>query len=685
MAQKDPSGETLTKAKVLEGSLRNTGIHACGVIITPTDIRELIPVATAKDSEMWCTQFDNAVVESAGLLKMDFLGLKTLTLIKDAVALVRKRHGVVLDMEAIPIDDELTYALFQRGETVGIFQYESPGMQKHLKDLKPSVFGDLIAMNALYRPGPLEYIPSFIRRKHGVEAITYDLADMEDNLKETYGITVYQEQVMLLSQKLAGFTKGEADVLRKAMGKKLRDVLDKMKPKFVAGGTERGHDATVLEKIWKDWEAFASYAFNKSHSTCYAWIAYQTAYLKAHYPAEYMAAVLSNNMNDIKQVSFFMEECKRMRLDVLGPDINESDSTFTVNDQGAVRFGLLGMRGVGGSAVEFLLRDRAEKGPYESVFDMARRVDLRVVNKGTWEALALGGGFDSFQGMHRALLFSEEHNDGKNFLEKVRRYGQGFQDQENSTQVSLFGEESGVDIPEPELPEVPEWNTMELLKREKEVNGIYLSAHPLDSYRYEIKTFAKNRVSELEDLDAFVQGSGSRDFAVAGLISNVNLRTTRNGKEMGSFTLEDHEGSREFVLFGQAFLDFRSFFVNDIMVLVRGRVQRPTWARDDASARLFADISKIYLLSELFEREARTLSLFAAVEDVQPERWTELAGILKKYPGKNRVIFHVMDPVTRTQIKMPSRDWSTGVDRHLLKELDELSHFHAAVKTETAG
>ncbi|NDD48102.1 MAG: DNA polymerase III subunit alpha, partial [Flavobacteriia bacterium] len=310
-SQKDGTGEALNQAKVLEGSLRNTGIHACGVIITPSDIRDLIPVATAKDSDMWCTQYDNAVVESAGLLKMDFLGLKTLTLIKDAVALVKKRHGVELDMEAIPIDDVKTYELFQRGETVGIFQYESPGMQKHLKDLKPTVFGDLIAMNALYRPGPLEYIPSFIRRKHGVEPITYDLADMEEYLKETYGITVYQEQVMLLSQKLAGFTKGEADVLRKAMGKKLKDVLDKMKPKFVEGGAERGHDATVLEKIWKDWEAFASYAFNKSHSTCYAWIAYQTAYLKAHYPAEYMAAVLSNNMNDIKQVSFFMEECKR--------------------------------------------------------------------------------------------------------------------------------------------------------------------------------------------------------------------------------------------------------------------------------------------------------------------------------------------------------------------------------------
>ncbi len=384
-SQKDGTGEALNQAKVLEGSLRNTGIHACGVIITPSDIRDLIPVATAKDSDMWCTQYDNAVVESAGLLKMDFLGLKTLTLIKDAVALVKKRHGVELDMEAIPIDDVKTYELFQRGETVGIFQYESPGMQKHLKDLKPTVFGDLIAMNALYRPGPLEYIPSFIRRKHGVEPITYDLADMEEYLKETYGITVYQEQVMLLSQKLAGFTKGEADVLRKAMGKKLKDVLDKMKPKFVEGGAERGHDATVLEKIWKDWEAFASYAFNKSHSTCYAWIAYQTAYLKAHYPAEYMAAVLSNNMNDIKQVSFFMEECKRMKMDVLGPDVNESDGTFTVNEKGALRFGLLGMRGVGGSAVEFLLKDREEKGPYESVFDMARRVDLRVVNKGTWE------------------------------------------------------------------------------------------------------------------------------------------------------------------------------------------------------------------------------------------------------------------------------------------------------------
>lgn len=373
-----------------------------------------------------------------------------------------------------------------------------------------------------------------------------------------------------------------------------------------------------------------------------------------------------------------------MKMEVLGPDVNESEGEFTVNDKGALRFGLLGMRGVGGAAVEFLLKDREEKGPYESVFDMARRVDLRVVNKGTWEAMAMGGAFDSFHGMHRALLFHEEV-EGKNFLEKVRRYGQGFQDQKNSAQVSLFGGDTGVAIPEPELPEVPVWNAMELLKREKEVNGIFLSAHPLDTYIFEIQTFAKNKLNELENLDDFVQGAGSREFSVAGLVSNVSIRTTRNGKEMGSFTLEDHEGSREFVLFGQAFLDFRSFFVNDLMVLVRGRVQKQSWSRDDVNARLFADISKIHLLHELFEREARSLSLFAAMEDVKPESWRELAGILKNHPGKKRVIFHVMDPITRTQVKMPSRNWTTNIDRHLLLELDKLSHFHAAVKTDSNG
>jgi DNA polymerase-3 subunit alpha len=677
----DLKAATLQQAKVLEGSLRNTGIHACGVIITPSDIRELIPVATAKDSAMWTTQFDNAVVESAGLLKMDFLGLKTLTLIKDSLELVRKRHGIEIDIEHIPLDDTATYELFQRGDTVGIFQYESPGMQKHLKDLKPTVFGDLIAMNALYRPGPLEYIPSFIRRKHGVEPISYDLADMEEYLRETYGITVYQEQVMLLSQKLAGFSKGQADMLRKAMGKKIKAVLDQMKPQFVQGGIERGHAEPILEKIWKDWEAFASYAFNKSHSTCYAWIAYQTAYLKAHYPAEYMAAVLSNNMNDIKQVTFFMEECRRMKLPVLGPDINESEGPFTVNREGAIRFGLLGMKGVGAAAVDFLLADRADNGPYASVFDAARRLDLRVVNKGTWESLALGGAFDRFEGVHRAMFFAEEA-DGRPFVERLRRYGQAYQDQLNSAQVSLFGEDSGVDTPEPALPQVPTWNNLELLKREKEVIGIYVSSHPLDAYRFELRTFRKQSVGELASLETFVQGKGSRDFVVAGIVTNAQVRTTRTGREMGSFVLEDEEGATEFVLFGQQFLDQRSFFVNDLMVLVRGRVQRPAWARDDNQAKLVADIHKIQLLSEVFDREARGLTLFAAVQDITPETWGELAQILRASPGTQRLQFHIGDAASQTQLRLPSRAGGVQITRELLANLDELKHFHAAVRLD---
>ncbi len=676
----DPSGEALRQAKALEGSLRNTGIHACGVIITPSDIRDLIPVAVAKDSDMWCTQFDNAVVESAGLLKMDFLGLKTLTIIKDAVLLVEKRHGIILDMETISIDDEATYRLFQRGETVGIFQYESPGMQKHLKDLKPTVFGDLIAMNALYRPGPIEYIPSFIRRKHGIEAISYDVPDMEGFLKETYGITVYQEQVMLLSQKLAGFTKGEADMLRKAMGKKIRSVLDQMKPQFINGGTQLGHPSEILEKIWKDWEAFASYAFNKSHSTCYAWIAYQTAYLKANYPAEYMASVLSNNMNDIKQVTFFMEECKRMRLDVLGPDVNESVGVFTVNETGSLRFGLLGMRGVGSSAVDFLLADRLKNGKYKNIFDLARRVDMRVVNKGTWEALALGGGFDSFKDLHRAMLFSES-GEGKSFLEKIRRYGQGLQDQESSMQVSLFGGDSGVDIPEPELPVIEEWNNLELLKRERDINGIFLSAHPLDNHKYEIQTFVKNSISELESLEVFAGDSSYRDYTIAGIISNVQLKTSRNGKEMGIFTLEDHKGTREFVLFGKQFLNFREFLVNDIMVLVRGRVHRPNWSKD-SSTRLYADIVKIILLSEIFEREAISIDIMSDVNDVILHRWTEIGTILRNHPGSSKVTFHVKDPITGVSVEMPSRNLTTEINQSLLYQIDQLDFVHVFVKID---
>ena len=463
----DLEAETVNLARTLEGSVRNTGIHACGVIITPDDITKFVPVSTAKDSDLYVTQFDNSVVEDAGLLKMDFLGLKTLTLIKDTVKIVKAKHDVLLDPDTFPLDDEKTYELFQRGETVGVFQYESPGMQKHLKDLKPTVFEDLIAMNALYRPGPMEYIPSFVRRKHGDEDIEYDLPAMEEYLKETYGITVYQEQVMLLSQKLADFTKGEADVLRKAMGKKQIAVLDKMKPKFVEQASANGHDAKVLEKVWKDWEAFASYAFNKSHSTCYAWIAYQTAYLKAHYPAEYMAAVLSNNMNDIKQVTFFMEECKRMKLPVLGPDVNESFYKFSVNQDNAVRFGMGAIKGVGHGAVMTIVNNRKEDGHFKSIFDLAKRIDLRAANKKAFENLALAGGFDGFGDTHRAQYFHKEGSD-LTFLEKAIKYGAKHQENENSAQVSLFGAASDVQIAEPEVPPCEEWGTMEKLAQERE-------------------------------------------------------------------------------------------------------------------------------------------------------------------------------------------------------------------------
>jgi DNA polymerase-3 subunit alpha len=489
----DLEAQTINQARTLEGSLRNTGIHACGVIITPSDITDFVPVATAKDSDLYVTQFDNSVVENAGLLKMDFLGLKTLTLIKDTVKLVEYRHQIQLNPDEFPLDDEKTYELFQRGDTVGVFQYESAGMQKYLRELKPTVFEDLIAMNALYRPGPLEYIPSFVLRKNGQESISYDLDAMEEYLKETYGITVYQEQVMLLSQKLANFTKGEADLLRKAMGKKIFSLLEQLKPKFLDGGQSNGHDREILEKIWKDWEAFASYAFNKSHSTCYAWIAYQTAYLKAHYPAEYMAAVLSNNMNDIKQVTFFMEECKRANIPVLGPDVNESFYKFTVNDQNAIRFGMGAIKGVGANAVATIVENRAES-PYKSIFDLAKRIDLRAANKKSFESLVLAGGMDSFKNTHRAQYF-QDSGDGVTFLEKVIKYGAKYQDNLNSSQVSLFEGSSEEVISEPEIPPCEPWGTLHALKQEREVVGIYISAHPLDDFKVVLSSFCNASVA----------------------------------------------------------------------------------------------------------------------------------------------------------------------------------------------
>ena len=634
----DLAGETIQQAKVLEGSMRNTGIHACGVIITPSDITNFVPVTTAKDSDLYVTQFDNSVAESAGLLKMDFLGLKTLTLIKDTVKLVKYRLGIDLDPDNFPIDDQKTYELFQRGETVGIFQYESPGMQKYMKDLKPTVFADLIAMNALYRPGPLEYIPSFIRRKNGEEPITFDLEACEEYLGETYGITVYQEQVMLLSQKLAGFSKGDADVLRKAMGKKQIDVLNKMKPQFVNQAAEKGHDPVILEKIWKDWEAFASYAFNKSHSTCYAWIAYQTAYLKAHYPAEYMAAVLSNNMNDIKQVSFFMEECKRMGLAVLGPDVNESYYKFTVNEDYAVRFGMGAIKGVGAGAVQTIVDNRKD-GAYKSIFDLAKRIDLRAANKKAFENLALAGGFDGFGDTHRAQYFHHD-GDGITFLEKAIRYGSKFQENENSAQVSLFGDASDVQIAEPIVPPCEEWSTMEKLAKEKEVVGIYISGHPLDDYKFEMRYFCNAKLETLKSLEQQV----GKNLSFGGIVTNVQHRTAKNGKGWATFVLEGYDESFEFRIFDEEYLKFRHFLLQNqfayFKILVKeGWVNRETGKKSDPRIQ-FLDVK---MLADVLPIFAKKLILQLAITDLKEGMISELNEIFSQNKGDHLVTFEVME------------------------------------------
>ena len=658
--------ETINKARILEGSVRNVGTHACGVIITPGDITNYVPVALAKDSDMYVTQFDNSVVENAGLLKMDFLGLKTLTLIKDTVKIVKAKHGVTLDPENFPLDDEKTYELFQRGETVGIFQYESAGMQKYMRELKPTVFADLIAMNALYRPGPIEYIPAFIRRKHGTEDIEYDLPAMEEYLSETYGITVYQEQVMLLSQKLADFTKGEADVLRKAMGKKQIAVLAKMKPKFIKQAGEKGHDEKQLEKIWKDWEAFASYAFNKSHSTCYAWIAYQTAYLKAHYPAEYMASVLSNNMNDIKSVSFFMAECKRAGITVLGPDINESYLRFSVNDEGAIRFGMAAIKGVGASAVKGIIKERKENGRFNSIFDVAKRVDLRVANKKSFDGLALAGGFDSFSNTHRAQYYELDEK-GQTFLEKAMKYGHKFQENANSSQVSLFGEASDIQLPEPEIPPCETWGTMELLAKEKEVVGMYISAHPLDDFKNELK-FCNAKLGYFkDDLKKYV----GMTMSFAGIISSAEHRVSKAGKGWGTFIVEDYEDTHEFRIFGEDYLKFRHFLVPNSFLYIKTMV-KPGWTNKEgvtSDPRLqFTDFK---LLHDIMDEMCKKLTIKIPSNKITEKSIQFLHHTLKTTDGKQALNFTIWDAKEEIELSLPSRNTKVKITNELLKTLED--------------
>ncbi len=660
------TAQTIKQARVLEGSFRNTGIHACGVIITPDDITNFVPIATAKDSDLYVTQFDNAVVESAGLLKMDFLGLKTLTLIKDTVELVKYRHDKDLNPDTFPLDDKKTYELFQRGETIGIFQYESVGMQKYMRDLKPTVFADLVAMNALYRPGPIEYIPSFIRRKRGEEPITYDLPEMEEDLKETYGITVYQEQVMLLSQKLAGFTKGEADVLRKAMGKKIFALLNELKPKFLDGGERRNHPRDVLEKVWKDWEAFASYAFNKSHSTCYALIGYQTAYLKANYPEEYMAAVLSNNMSDIKQISFFLEECKRMGVKVLGPDVNESFYKFTVNKNNAIRFGMGAVKGIGKGAVDTLVANRTGK-KYNSVFDVAKRVDLSAATKKAFESLALAGGFDSFAGVHRAQYFND-NGDGVTLLEKAIRFGAAYQQNLQSAQVSLFGDQSNVQIPEPIVPECEAWSTIEKLKKEKEVVGIYISGHPLDDFKTEMQYFCNGNLALLSNMQQHL----NKEITLAGVVTNVQHRMSKNGKGWAVFTLEDYTDSYEFKIFSEEYLRYRHLLNIDGLLYAKVFI-REGWANNETGANpepriQFANLQPIH---DVMENYAKKLTIQLPIEELAEEKITRLKTLLKSHKGNHALSFIVYEATNDVKLHLPSRRKNVKISNELLAVLEE--------------
>lgn len=655
-------GKMIQTARRLEGSVRNTGIHACGVVITPDEITRYVPVKIDKESDMLITQFDNSVAETAGLLKMDFLGLKTLTIIKDAVRMVKENQHVELDPDEVPLEDEKTYQLFQRGETVGIFQYESAGMQKYLKELAPTTFEDLIAMNALYRPGPLDYIPNFIARKHGREPITYDLPDMEEYLKDTYGVTVYQEQVMLLSQKLAGFTKGQADKLRKAMGKKLKAELDALWPKFLEGGSKNKHPKDKLEKIWKDWEAFASYAFNKSHSTCYAFVAFQTAYLKAHYPAEFMAAVLTHNKSNITDLTFFLEECRRMNIKVLGPHINESASDFSVNKEGCIRFGLSALKGVGEGPVEEILEERTQNGPYQSVFDLVRRLNMRAVNKKVLESLVLGGAFDCFEGAHRAQYFapSDKYD---SLLEHALRYGTAYRNQKQQASHSLFGSVGQeVDIPAPPFPDCEAWTLVDLLNREKEVTGIFISGHPLDDYQLELKRFVTCPLSEIQEHQA------KPSINLAGLLTHATHKIGKNGNGWGIFEISDYSGSLEIRLFGEEYQKFRHLLIENMALFLKGRFQR-NW-RNDAETEFKP--TDILLLESVGQKLTEAITLKLVVDLLSQDLIEQLDLLCQTHRGQHKLRMELIDPLQRIKVGMLSTERKVHVDTAFTRELERL-------------
>ena len=672
------AGRVLHEAERLEGSVRNTGIHAAGIIIAPRDLTELIPVAIAKDSPLWVTQIEGNDIESAGVIKMDFLGLKTLTIIKNALVLIKQNHGVEIDIDTIPLDDQKTFELYQHGSTIGTFQFESPGMQKYLRELKPDKFGDLIAMNALYRPGPLAYIPNFIDRKHGREAIAYDLPEMQEYLEETYGITVYQEQVMLLAQKLAGFSKGDADVLRKAMGKKQKSVLDKMKAQFIEGATQKLLPPERLEKIWTDWEAFAQYAFNKSHSTCYAFVAYQTAYLKSHYPAEYMAAVL-NNAGSIEKITFFMEECKRMGLKVLGPDINESLKGFAVNKKGEIRFGLGGLKGVGEAAVEGVISEREKKGSFTTIFDFIKRINHRTVNRKTLESLAYAGAFDCFSELHRAQYFHVPEGEAINGLDKIIKFGQIIANQNASTANTLFGDlPVTMEIPPPRLPDCEHWPLTVQLDHEKEVTGMFLSGHPLDHYRFEMRHYG---VTSLADFNEFkdsikMQPNPGRPFRIIGLVAEAQHRIAKSGNKYGNFVIEDYSGKADIVLFSEDYLRLTPFLQQGSTVFITGYF-KPRYNRDEFEFK----VNSVSLAETLKKNMTRQVTVEAHPKDLTPEMVQFMEQNMRQHPGKTTFRFTLSEPRNKMKISLVTMGGGIEMNEELILFLEERPELEVQVQT----
>ena len=673
-ASADPRlANTIKYAKMLEGTVRGTGIHACGTIICRDAISDWVPVSTAEDKsdpghKLLATQYDGHVIEETGLIKMDFLGLSTLSIMKETVENIRLTHGFTLNLDTIPIDDELTYKLYQEGRTIGTFQFESAGMQKYLRELKPTVFEDLIAMNALYRPGPMDYIPSFIARKNGKEEITYDIPCMEKYLKDTYGITVYQEQVMLLSRQLANFTRGESDALRKAMGKKKKAIVDAMKPKFIEGGKKNGHDPKVLEKIWADWEKFASYAFNKSHATCYSWVAYQTAYLKAHYPAEFMAGNMSRCISDITKITKLMSECQAMGIPCLGPDVNESQRKFSANKKGEIRFGLSAIKGMGDAAAINIIEEREKNGPYKDIYDFVQRVNLSAVNRKALESLALSGGLDSF-GIRRESYFGETPKG--TFIEILLRYGQTYQQEQNQMQNSLFGDMGGVEIATPKPPEAEQWSTIELLKKERDLVGIYLSAHPLDEYSVVLNSMCNLRCDQLtRDMDK-QELAKTAELTFGGIISSVTSRFTKNNKPFGIVTIEDFNGQGELALFGDEWTKWQHMLKEEYIVYITATM-RQRFANAPNSLELV--IKSVEFMNDVKDKRIERFTIYIDSTLLHNSRMNDLEVLLKSNPGNVPLYFNIHDSEHNTDLTLLSHNTTIDPSKKLLNFLDDLNN-----------